>query len=85
MATMTHRTTFALDESTTRKIASLAKRLRVSKAEVIRLTISLAEEAFSKRDPAEALEELHRSGAGISAPSAAAYLNEVRKGRQSWR
>lgn len=36
MATVTYRTTFALDEGTTRRIKSLARLWKVSQAEVVR-------------------------------------------------
>ncbi len=85
MATMTHRTTFALDEGTMTRIKGLAERWDVSQAEVVRRAVSQAEMAASKPDPVAMLKQLHSAGAGLSASSAEAYLSEVRQDRKTWR
>jgi hypothetical protein len=85
MATMTHRTTFALDEGTTMRIKSLAKLWNVSQAEVVRRAVSLAEKPEPRPDPVALLQQLHSSGEGLSAKAAKAYLAEVREDRKKWR
>lgn len=45
MAIMTHRTTFALDEPTARRLKRLATRWQVSQAEVVRRSLEQAEQA----------------------------------------
>lgn len=85
MATMTHRTTFALDEGTTRSIKALAKLWKVSQAEVVRRAVSMAEKPATKPDPVALLQQLHASGDGLVAEKAATYLAEVREDRKKWR
>jgi len=85
MATMTHRTTFSLDEGTTTRIKSLAKLWKVSQAEVVRRAVSLAEKPEYRPDPVALLQQLHSSGEGLSAKTAKAYLAEVREDRKKWR
>lgn len=43
MQTMTHRTTFALDEATAQRLKRLAARWEVSQAEVVRRSVEQAE------------------------------------------
>ncbi len=45
MATMTHRTTFSLDEPTARRLKRMAARWQVSQAEVVRRSLEQAEQA----------------------------------------
>jgi hypothetical protein len=52
MATMTHRTSFSLDEGTTARIKSLARLWKVSQAEVVRRAVFLAYKRTDKVDPA---------------------------------
>lgn len=85
MAIMTHRTTFALDERTTRSIKSLAKLWKVSQAEVVRRAVSLAEKPAAKPDPVTLLQQLHASGDGLVSETAKKYLAEVREDRKKWR
>ncbi len=84
MATMTHRSTFSLDEITTKRIRNLASAWKVSQAEVIRRAVASAD-AAPEPDPLAMLEELHQSAKGLSAEVAEAYLAEVRADRQRWR
>ena len=51
MATMTHRCTFALDETTANRIRRLATLWDVSQAEVIRRSVATAEPPVEKPDP----------------------------------
>ncbi len=84
MATMTHRTTFALDEGTVTRIRRLAAQWQVSQAEVIRRVVANTD-AAANPDPVAMLAELHRSGGGLTAADAAAYLSRVRDDRKQWR
>ena len=80
---MTHRTSFALDEETIRKMERLARKWRVSHAGVVRRAISEAAERAQEK-PIEKLKEFHARG-GLTADLADAYLEEVRSGRAAWR
>ena len=54
MPTMTHRTTFALDETTARRLKRLAARWQVSQAEVVRRSLEQAENSQLAEPDAEA-------------------------------
>ena len=82
---MTHRTTFALDEETTRGIKTLAKLWNVSEAEVVRRAVSLAKKPATKADPVALLQQLHKTSAGLQMKVAKAYLAEVSEDRKKWR
>jgi len=84
MATMTHRTTFALDEATVAKIRRLAAQWQVSQAEVIRRVVA-STDATEKADPVAMLETLHRTGGGLRAAEAKSYLSAVHADRKRWR
>jgi predicted transcriptional regulator len=64
MPTMTHRTTFALDEATAQRLVRLAVRWDVSQAEVVRRSVAQAEnfKAAETPDPAAMLRALFASG-----------------------
>ena len=82
---MTHRTSFALDEDTTRKMKRLAQRWRVSQAEVLRRVISeAAEKAEQQDDPIQRLRQFHARG-GLAKKTADAYLREIDRSRAEWR
>jgi putative heme degradation protein len=83
MATMTHRTTFALDDATVTRIRRLAAQWQVSQAEVIRRVVAQSDAALNP-DPVAMLDALHRAGEGLTAADAASYLTAVREGRKSW-
>ena len=85
MATMTHRTTFALDEATAQGIRSLAASWKVSQAEVVRRVVSLADMPAAKLDPVAMLLKLHQEGGGLTAAVADSYLAEIREDRKQWR
>jgi len=87
MKQMTHRTTFALDETTASRLKRLASLWRVSQAEVVRRAVAQAESAAcaAKPDPVALLKELHAAGQGLDAEVADAYLTEVREDRRNWR
>lgn len=58
---MTHRTTFALDEPTARRLKRLAARWKVSQAEVVRRSVEQAENALvSTPDVEQRIEAARR-------------------------
>lgn len=87
MATMTYRTTFALDEQSIQRLKYLSSYWQVSQAEVIRRSLEQAEQSLrqTKVDPVGLLKELHADGAGLPAEDAALYMTEVRADRKQWR
>ena len=87
MPTMTHRTTFALDKITARRLKKLAVQWKVSQAEVVRRAIEEAEKqtAAQKPDPIALLRQLHEKGGGLDRKKADAYLAEVYEDRKHWR
>lgn len=85
MATMTHRCTYALDETTTARIRRLAALWEVSQAEVIRRAVATAEGPVGKPDPSVLLRELHASGGGLAPTAARKYLSEAKACRKTWR
>ena len=61
MPAMTHRTTFALDEPTARRLKRLAARWKVSQAEVVRRSVEQAENALvSTPDVEQRIEAARR-------------------------
>ncbi len=87
VATMTHRTTFALDEATAKRLKRLSKKWQVSQAEVVRRSLEQSEaaETASKVDPVHLLQELHAQGKGVLQEDALAYVAEIRSDRKQWR
>ncbi len=84
---MTHRTTFALDQDTRRRLKRLASAWDVSQAEVVRRAVAEAEQRTTP-DPAEAvsaLKSLLASGRGIAREAGESYLARVRSDREQWR
>jgi len=83
---MTHRTTFALDTDTVRRLKKLALRWQVSQAEVVRRALSQAE---SLPDPqrSDVLDRLkgYHAASTLHAPEADAYLAQARADRKRWR
>jgi hypothetical protein len=86
MATMTHRTSFALDEITARRIKRLATRWNVSHAEVVRRSVARAEESdqSSQPNPIELLKAYHAKG-GLDKARAEQWIEEIEEDRKSWR
>jgi predicted transcriptional regulator len=87
MATMTHRTTFALDLETIRRLKRLATRWQVSQAEVVRRAVAQAE---SQREPpipnpVAMLRQLLAGGQGLEPKEAESYLAQVYADRQRWK
>ena len=87
MATMTHRTTFALDDTTATRLKLLAARWQVSQAEVVRRSLEQADKLTESRktDPIAMLRRLHEKGGGLDPAKAEAYLAEVYEDRKHWR
>ncbi len=87
MSIASHRTTFALDVQTVRRLKLLAARWQVSQAEVVRRAIANAE-ALAGSDPNDAVEQLvalHKAGGGLTPRAARAQIAEVREARKMWR
>lgn len=87
MSTMSHRTTFALDEVTAERLRRLAAVWKVSQAEVVRRAVALAEaeQKSARPDPIALLNDLHAQGQGLDREIAAAYLTQIRTDRETWR
>ncbi len=86
MATMTHRTTFALDDATAQRLKRLANRWRVSQAEVVRRSVEQAEEAdeTTQPDPLSLLKAYHAKG-GLDKNRAQQWMKEIQDDRKRWR
>jgi hypothetical protein len=84
---MSHRTTFALDQVTAKRLKRLAARWGVSQAEVVRRAVAQAEALANpaKPDPIALLRDLHAAGQGLDAARAEGYLAEAREDRVRWR
>ena len=87
MATMTHRTTFALDRETVRRLKTLAARWEVSQAEVVRRAVAQAESQPEPQstDPVAILRQLLATGQGLDPKKAESYLAQVYADRKRWR
>jgi predicted transcriptional regulator len=86
MATMTHRTTFALDGKTIGRLKHLAGAWHTSQAEVVRRAIALADEkATTDTDTTASLRAIHTSGKLLAREHAEAYLAEIKSNRNAWR
>ena len=86
MPTMTHRTTFALDDMTAQRLRRLAARWQVSQAEVVRRSVEQAEKqtATEKPDPIAMLKAFHAKG-GLDPARAEKWIAEIREDRKRWR
>lgn len=86
---MIHRTTFALDGKTIRRLKDLAAHWKVSQAEVLRRALADAEARVRsesvKPNPAVMLRDLFASGNGLDPEKAGAYIAEVYEDRKHWR
>ncbi len=86
MKTMTHRTTFALDQETAGRLRRLSAAWQVSQAEVVRRALAMAETSGPRSEDASSLlRELHDSGGGLVRESAENYLSAIRADRKQWR
>lgn len=86
MAAMSHRTTFALDSDTVRRLKKLALRWQVSQAEVVRRAVSQADLVLDTqpRDALAWLKSFHAASM-LDAAAADAYLARTRADRKRWR
>jgi hypothetical protein len=86
MNNMKYRTTFSLDEDAIKRLHMLATRWHVSKAEVIRRALEIAEKVSEKKtnDPYHLLTSYHDEG-GLAKEAAETYLQEVYEDRTEWR
>ncbi len=86
MATMTYRTTFALDDRTIGRLKHLAGLWHISQAEVVRRAIALAEEKEkAETDSTALLRSIHNSDRQLAREQAEDYLAELDESRRSWR
>ncbi len=87
MSKMIHRTTFALDETTTKRLKRLAVRWKVSQAEVVRRSLEKMEQMDKvyRMNPVQQLWQLHEDGNGLSEEQAKAWCEEILKTRGEWR
>jgi len=83
---MTHRTTFALDETTAQRLKRLSKLWNVSQAEVVRRSVERAEQNAEapKQDPVAMLKAYHTKG-GLSKARADRWIKETYEDRKRWR
>lgn len=86
MPTMTHRTTFALDEATAQRLKRLAARWNVSQAEVVRRAVAQSEHAeeLPKTDRISLLKAYHAKG-GMDQTRADQWIGEIEEDRKHWR
>ena len=84
---MTHRTTFALDLATIRRLKRLATRWQVSQAEVVRRAVAQAESQPEPPTPdaVAMLRQLLAGGQGLEPKEAESYLAQVNADRKRWR
>ena len=82
-----YRTTFSLDEATARRLNRMAAVWHVSRAEVVRRAVALADSQTTDKPPraGELLRRLHTAHGGLVRETAEAYLTEVRSARADWR
>jgi predicted transcriptional regulator len=86
MATMTYRTTFALDNGTIGRLKHLAKTWHTSQAEAVRRAIALADEkTAAETDKTALLRAIHTSGKFLAREKAEAYLTDTKANRKAWR
>jgi len=83
---MIHRTTFALDSDTVRRLKKLALRWQVSQAEVVRRALTQVENLPETQRP-DVLARLknYHAAATLDATKADAYLAQARADRERWR
>ena len=80
-----HRTTFALDDATIRRMKRLAAMWKVSQAEVVRRSIEQAERlAEQEADDLRNRLAAYHEGGGLERHAADDYLDEVAEARSEW-
>lgn len=86
MSTTLKRTSMALDAESLGTLENLSKKWAVSKAEVLRRSLKIAQEdsdSNPRRSPLEALQYLKTHG-GIGKEAAENYNKEVQAERKAW-
>jgi len=83
---MTHRTTFAFDNDTVRRLKKLALRWQVSQAEVVRRAPTQVESLPDTQHP-DVLARLkcYHAASTLNATEADAYVAQARADRKRWR
>nr|WP_255665391.1 ribbon-helix-helix protein, CopG family [Luteitalea sp. TBR-22] len=82
MAITSVRTTYSLDEDTIGRIEQLARRWNVSKSEVLRRAVRMADEQSAASDRLAALKELQAS-MQMTPEKEAAWVAEIRAERDA--
>jgi len=83
MATLSVRSTYSLDVETMGRIENLARRWDVSKSEVLRRAIRMADEQAVMSERVEAYRRLQGS-MHLTAAQADAWIAEIRAERDAW-
>ena len=83
---MIHRTTFAFDSETVRRLKMLSLRWQVSQAEVVRRSLASAENLLDT-EPPDVLARLksYHAASTLETSKADAYLAQARADRKRWR
>ena len=84
MAITSVRSTYSLDVETMRRIDNLARRWDVSKSEVLRRAVKMADDQTAGAERVELLRELQRR-ASLTAEQVEAWVADVRAERDAWR
>jgi predicted transcriptional regulator len=84
MATTSVRSTYSLDLETMRRIENLARRWDVSKSEVLRRALRMADEHAAGAERLTLFRELQRR-ANLSSEQVDAWVADVRAERDAWR
>jgi predicted transcriptional regulator len=84
MAITTVRSTYSLDVDTMKRIESLARRWDVSKSEVLRRAIRMADDQSAGAERVGLLRELQRR-ANLTPERVDAWVADVRAERDAWR
>jgi hypothetical protein len=84
MATTSVRSTYSLDLETMRRIENLARRWDVSKSEVLRRALRMADDQSAGAERLTLFRELQRR-ANLNSEQVDAWVAEVRAERDAWR
>ncbi len=85
MSRAKHRTSFALDEATVRRLRELSRTWNVSQAEVVRRAVQIASDHLESQagEVRERLAE-YRAAGRLAPDEADAYLRRVVEDRRDW-
>ena len=84
MAITSVRSTYSLDMETMKRIDNLARRWNVSKSEVLRRAIRMADEQPAVAERVEAFKRLQAS-MNLTKERADAWVDEIRAERDGWK